>query len=119
MPLEVVNLLRAAPEGMFWDSMHDNAALNEIKQVLGELEWPRSDRIQRSRAVLQAYCHARFEQGNRELSRRLGCPVSEWIPAPDDNVPGDLAELDSLWAPHGSPAEREAFFTSILRALGR
>lgn len=119
LPLEIVILLREAPDGMFWESMHDNARLRQIKELLSDLELPESDRIQRSRAVLQAYCHERFEPGNQELIRRLGCPITEWIPAPEDAVRGDLAELDTLWTTEASPAEREVLFSSISRALGR
>ena len=119
LPLEVVNLLREAPQGMFWESRHDNARLRAIKRLLADLELPESDRIHRSRAVLQAYCHERFEPGNQRLIEQLGVPALQWVPAPDQKVPGDLAELDSLWAPAASPAEQQIIFASISRALKR
>ncbi|HYH61910.1 MAG TPA: hypothetical protein VD766_08590 [Solirubrobacterales bacterium] len=119
LPLEVVNLLREAPPGTFWDSIHDNATLGEIKQLLANLDLPESDRIRRSRAVLQAYCHERFEPGNLELIQRMGWPVSDWVPAPEEPVRGHLAELDSLWSPQASNAERQVLFAAILGALGR
>jgi hypothetical protein len=117
LPLELVNLLRAAPDGTFWSSRHDNAKLRRMKHIYSDLDLPDSERIRRSRDLLQTYCHERFEPGNLELIRELGWPATEWVPAPTERVGGGLEELDELWAPSSSPAELSILFRAISRAL--
>ncbi len=117
LPLEVVNLLRSAPRGRFWSSEHDNSELGRIKELIGDLQIPESPEVRRSRQILQAFCHRTFEAGNRELIRELGWATTEFVPAPDEPVEGELEELDELWSSNASGPEREIMFHAITRAL--
>ncbi len=117
LPLEVVNLLRSAPRGTFWSSAHDNFELRRIKDLFGDLQIPESPEVRRSRQILQAFCHRTFEAGNRELIRELGWATTEFVPAPDEPVEGELEELDELWSSNASGPEREIMFHAITRAL--
>jgi ABC-type polysaccharide/polyol phosphate transport system ATPase subunit len=117
LPLELVNLLRSAPTGMFWSSAHDNANLQRIKTLFKDVQIPESAEVRRSRLILQAFCHRTFEAGNRELIRKLGWPTTEFVPPPDEPVEGELEDLDDLWSPNASPRELEDLFAAIAQAL--
>jgi len=117
LPLEVVNLLRAAPRGRFWSSEHDNSELRRIKELIGDLEIPESAEVRRSRRILQAFCHETFEAGNRELIRELGWATTEFVPGPDEPVDGGLEDLDELWSVRASGPEREILFYAIEQAV--
>jgi hypothetical protein len=117
LPLELINLLRSAPKGMFWSSPHDNAELSRIKALFSEVQIPESADVRRSRLILQDFCHRTFEPGNRELIRELGWGIEEFVPAPDEPVEGELEDLDELWAWHASEPEREILFHAIAQAL--
>jgi len=119
LPLELVNVLRSAPPGTFWSSEHDNAELRRIKDLFGDIQIPESAKVRRSRQILQGYCHQTFEAGNRELIRELGWATTEFVPAPDEPVEGELADLDELWSSNASGPESEILFHAIARALDR
>ncbi len=120
LPLELANLLQAAPAGLFWADPHDNARLNKIKRLAGELESPESGETVLSRQVLQAYCHGAYEAGNQRLAAALGWDAGEFVPAPDCEAAGssaDLRRLDELWRPRASEAELQLLWRSLATAL--
>jgi hypothetical protein len=117
LPLDVVNVLALAPEGVLKWAPHDNRVMNEVKRLFSEVEIPDSDEVVRSRAVLQAYCHEVFEPGNRQLISELRWPTREWVPPPSEAAEADLRLLDELWTPKASPAELGALFHAITRAV--
>jgi hypothetical protein len=86
-----------------------------LKQLTATWRLPPSDEIIRSRRLLQQYCHEEFEIGNRALARELDWPVSELVPpvADDELEPGELRDLNELWACQASDAERRLFFLSL------
>ena len=111
LPLEVVNVLRLAPPGMFWDGPHDNQRLDRIKPLVQELP-PEGDRIALSRQVLRKYVHERFADENAKLG------WEDFVPPPDggDEIPG-LEALDELWKPQASPAELSLLFRALDAAI--
>jgi hypothetical protein len=112
LPLEVVNILRAAPVGMFWDDAHDNGRIERIKQLLGGDLFPEDDRVALSRRVLGKYAFNRFAAENAELG------WEDFVPLPDDEarIPG-LEALDRLWAPTTSPGELFLLFRALQIAV--
>jgi hypothetical protein len=112
LPLEVVNLLRVAPDGMFWDKSYGNERINRIKQLLRDHPLPEDDRIALSRQVLRKYAHETFAPENAELG------WDDFVPPPDggDEIPG-LEALDRLWTPQASPAEMSLLFRALSAAI--
>jgi hypothetical protein len=108
LPLEVVNVLAAAPEGMFWDKSYGNARIGKIKRLVADQPVPEDDRVALSRQVLRKYAHERYADENTALG------WEDLVPPPDgrDEVPG-LDALDELWTPQASPSE----LAFLLRAL--
>lgn len=120
LPLEVVNALRFAPAGLFWRSVIDNRRLNVIKAALGDLEARETEETNRSRLLLQAYCHQAFEQGNRRLIEARGWEAAGFVPAVESDDVGPerrLTALDELWRPKSSEAELSALYTALERIL--
>jgi len=120
LPLEVVNALRLAPPGRFWSSVHDNARLKAIKDVLSMVEAPESEETIASRRLLLAFCHNRFEPDNRRLIETLGWKTDGFVPAPEEGARAgepELAAIDELWRPRASEAELAALYTALERAL--
>jgi hypothetical protein len=116
LPLELVNRLRQAPDGMFWNGAVERYPRRKLRAAAARLDLPASPEVKRSRQVLRAYCREVFEDDNRELARRLSWPTPDFVP--DANLRGswDLAELDDLWTPKDSPAELARLFDQ-LRAM--
>lgn len=112
LPLEVVNALRAAPPGMFWDSPHDNGRVERIKRLYVGKPLPEDERIALSRQVLRKYAYDRFASDNAELG------WNDFILPPDDGgrIPG-LDALDELWEPRASPAELSILFGALRAAI--
>jgi hypothetical protein len=117
LPLDLVNLLRAAPADTFWSSAHDNRVLNQIKDVFRDLHVPESEEAVMSRHVLESVCHELFESENRELIGELGWATTEWVPEPSEPVGGGIELLDQLWAPHASRPELQILFHAIAKAV--
>jgi len=118
--LDLVNALRDAPATLVGSGPHDWRALRELSRLTEAWAVPESDNVCRSRLVLQAYCHSEFETGNRQLLARLGWNVDQFVPALDDaSVDGDLNQLDELWRPRASAAERRLLHAALLSALRR
>ena len=122
LPLELVNLLRHAPDGWFW-TWTENVDLERyprerVAEVFAGLEIPESPRIHRSRLVVREHCHTTFEHENQELIRRLDWPIAEFVPHAD-GLQGswDLTELDTLWEPEASASERALIYHTLRRAL--
>jgi len=121
-PLELVNVLRHAPEGWFWTRKKlravDRYPRRKISAVFDGLEIRESRKIRRSRLILQQHCHETFEPGNQRLIRRLGWPIANFVPAADDLEGGwTLDELDGLWSPEASDAERALLYHALRAAL--
>ncbi len=112
LPLEVVNVLRAAPPAMFWDPSYGNLRIARIKTLLDGERFPEDDRVALSRQVLRKYAYERFGDGNAELG------WEDFVLPPDDpdGVPG-LEALDWLWTPSASPAELSLIFRALRAAI--
>jgi hypothetical protein len=119
LPLDVVNVLRYAPQGMFWDSPHDNRTFGQIKRLFSHAEIGPSPAVTRSRRVLHQYCLERFESGNRAMADALSWDVDHLIPSlTDPVVEADLDDLDRLWESLIPPDERTELFGLIRTAFG-
>jgi hypothetical protein len=118
LPIAAANLLHDL------DGAHipfvDDGDLGVLKRHLRDWQSDETELAQRARAVLRRYCHDRFEDDNRALIRTEGWPTDHFISfipsAVPDTSPLDIGELDRLWAPSASPAER-ALFAVVLSAL--
>ncbi|MDP9332480.1 MAG: hypothetical protein M3Q30_04085 [Actinomycetota bacterium] len=120
LPLELVNVLRRAPEGIFWDRAAEKYPRRELKAAFEGLTIPESPKIQRSRLILRQYCYEVFEPENRELIRRLGWSTSNFVhPAERLDRAWSLSELDTLWAPDASDAELALVFNVLRNHLDR
>jgi hypothetical protein len=117
LPLELINLLRFAPKELIDLDVHDGARLRQLQRIFGDVRLPSTPKVARSRAVLAAYCHERFEEGNRELFRRLELPPVDFVACADVS-PWELTELDDLWRPDASPAEVELLYAALRAATG-
>jgi hypothetical protein len=116
-PLELVNILRHAPSGLFWESQHDNSKLRRLRG-LGIAEWSVSESAKtiQSRELLRAFCHREYEPGNQELIRRLGWCTDHFVPfgtVSSFTETLDLTELDRLWEPDSSAQEQELLFNAL------
>lgn len=118
LPLEVVNALRHAPPGAFWSSMADNRKLNLVKAVLADISASETDETVKSRLVLQAYAHGRFEAGNQRLISEMGWETDSFVPAVAGEQP-DLRAMDALWEPQASETELEALYLALEYAAKR
>jgi hypothetical protein len=122
-PLELVNILRYAPDGLLWTSPHDNAKLAGLRKF-GVTDWPldESTKARSSRLILQAFCHAEYEAGNQRLINHLGWSTDHFVPPVElEGLAGatDLAELDSLWEPDASESERALLFHALSALVDR
>jgi len=121
LPLQLVNMLRLAPEGRFW---HGNGAVEtyprwKYSAVFEGLDIVDSERIARSRLILQQYSHEVFEEENQALIRQLAWPIDAFVPPVDGLDDGwDIGELDALWTPDASEAELALLLHALRAALG-
>jgi hypothetical protein len=116
LPLELVNLLRMGPQELVGRGPHDNAALVHLQRIFRDVQLPAVSKIERSRLVLLAYCHERFEADNRTLFSRLGWPATDFVP-PADVAHWDLVEIDDLWRPDASAAEVALLYVALHAAI--
>ena len=117
LPLELVNRLRLAPNGMFWDGPAERYPRRKLRAAAARLDLPSSPEVKRSRHVLRAYCREVFEDENTELIRRRSWPTAEFVPSAKLRGPWDVSELDDLWTPKDSPAQLARFFEELRSAL--
>jgi hypothetical protein len=122
LPLEVANLLHDAPETLLALDHGGLVQLRELKELLAGWDVPESEQIRRSRLILRNYCHEHYEADNQELIRRRGWGVSAFVPPVDRHElgadGGDLEELDALWRPSASAAERHLVHVLLAAAVG-
>ena len=118
LSLELVNRLRQAPDGLFWNGAVERYPRRKLRAAAAHLDLPASPETKRSRHILRAYCREVFEDDNRELIRRLSWPTAEFVPPAKLRGRWDLAELDDLWTPKDSPAELARLFDKLSNALG-
>ncbi len=118
LPLELVNLLRSGPKELTGRDPHDNAALVQLQRLFSDVQLPVASKIERSRLVLLAYCHERFEAENRILLSRLGWPVTDFVP-PADVTHWDLSEIDDLWRPDASAPEVALLYVALRAVLDK
>ena len=120
LPLELAIMLREAPEGMFWSSSADNSHVKQLKNLYESFNSPASARIRRSRQILQHYCRQKFELHNGMLIDEFAWPVDHLVPSVSDAafVGGELEELNELWAPDASSAERGLLYLALSALLG-
>jgi hypothetical protein len=118
LPLELVNLLRFAPPELVGRNEHDNASFERLQRLFGGVEVAATSKIARSRQVLTAYCHDRFEAENQLLLAELGFPARAFVP--DVAVHAEtLDRLDELWHPDASAAELDLVYRALLAALAQ
>ena len=120
MPLGVVNALRLAPDGLFWDGDAERYPRRALKAAVAQLEYPERDAVRRSRLVLQAWSHREFEAENQELIRRLSWAADEFVPSPAvarDAEPAGLGDIDELWSPPESPLELDRLYDRLQALL--
>lgn len=107
LPLEMANLMRVAPPEL-------QKAADDAKPLIAARHdtLPESVETGRSRRLLQAYCHAKFEPGNRRLIAALGWDTDAFIPPPNEVEETDLDHLlealEALWEPKASRHEIES-----------
>ena len=120
LPLGVVNILREAPSGLFWDSPHDNRKLTRLKSFLESVEVVDSPAVVASRLALQHYCHRVFEPGNQVLIETEGWDTEYFVPpvTRGDERVLPLDALDELWSPEASSGERAVLYAALSAALG-
>jgi hypothetical protein len=115
LPLEAAILLREAPAGMFWSSVHDNKRFYPLKERL--LSWgvEPTALVAESRAVLQHYAHETYEPGNRRLIEQLGWPTDHFVPPPETAPPSnlDLDALNEMWKAKASDAELQYLWAAL------
>jgi hypothetical protein len=120
LPLGVVNALRLAPDGLFWNGDAERYSRRDLKTAVAQLDYTETDSVRRSRFVLRAYCHREFEAENLALIRRLDWATPDFVPpVTETNTGTEIAELDALWAPTESPNELARLYErldSLLRA---
>ncbi len=111
LPLEAVNLLRAASDGTSFDVTRNGRGAR-LKRLLADNPLPEDERIALSRRVLQKYAHERFAAENAELG------WEDFVPPPEDaeELPG-IEALDELWTPQASPAELRLLVRALDAAI--
>ncbi|MEO2033343.1 MAG: hypothetical protein ABGZ35_14800 [Planctomycetaceae bacterium] len=120
LPLEVANLLRLAPRGMFWKNADDNHRLETVKRFLKQVEMEPSVRIRRSRQVLNEYCYLQFERDNQRLAQEFKWNTDSFIPRPaadESDWSRSLDPLDDDWRPDIGTNEANLFFATLQRAI--
>jgi hypothetical protein len=119
LPLDVINVLRYAPRGLFWESQDDNASLRAMKELFAGAELVDSTPVVASRERLHRMCHERFEAGNRRVARTMGWTQEGLIAPPPTTglVDDDYDFLDELWDSRLDARAREQLFTALRRAL--
>lgn len=119
LPLELVNALRGAPALAAVASGHGRAnPLPPLKRLAERIDVAESERVRRSRLVLQQVCHELFEDGNRKLISELGWPTDEWVPAVEEEIgEASFERLDELWEPDASPAELAILHAAVGRLV--
>lgn len=115
LPLEVVNLLATVPEGTMWHSIHDNRAINLLRELLSDIETTDAS-TEAGRLVLQGWARAEFGIENDQLLELMGWEMEdEWIPETERR--GSLDALDRLWLPSASSAELTVLHRLLERAI--
>ena len=114
-PLTFVNMMTSVPPGRLWESMHDNRALNRLRQAFDgdDIDDPRADR---GRQVLLRWSVERFERSNRAIEQALGWDLDDWFPDVEAGD-SDLEALDELWRPSLGPSEAVALEHLLAFAL--
>jgi len=117
--MEAAILLRGAPQGMFWSTIHDNKIFYPLKELILEWNIPQTDRAMRAREILQRYAYATYEQGNQSLIGELGWDTENFV-SPihgDGDADAGLAELDILLRSGASDAERHILYCALQQLL--
>jgi hypothetical protein len=117
LPLRLVNALRCAPDGVFRNGETELYPRAKLRKVAAGLDLPPTAEINRSRRILQRFCHEVFENENRDLIRRLSWPTQAFVPNVKLDEPWDISELDTLWAPTESPSELADLHRQLESAL--
>jgi hypothetical protein len=117
LPLELVNALRRAPDGVFWDKGDEKYPRRALKAAFEGVTIPESPKIHRSRLILRQYCYEVFEPENQELIRRLAWSTANFVLPAEELGAWSLSELDALWAPDASDAELALLFTVLQNNL--
>lgn len=117
LPLELVNRLRQAPDGRFWNGRVERYPRGRLRAAAAHLDLPSSPETKRSRQILRAYCRQVFEDDNQALIRQLAWPATEFVPAAKLHGDWAVAELDDLWTPKDSPDALNRLFDQLSARL--
>lgn len=115
-PLTFVNMMTSLPAGRLWESMHDNRALNRLRQAFDGIDI-HDARADRGRQILLRWSVTRFERSNRAVEQALGWDFDDWFPNVEAGD-SDLEALDELWRPTLGPSEAVALEHLLMFALG-
>ncbi|MCC5951057.1 MAG: hypothetical protein JJU45_03075 [Acidimicrobiia bacterium] len=124
MPVDLANVLRAAPEGTFWTSdVKPRAAArksgrptNSYRAAVPLLEAWKVDESAAAisgRHLVHRWAHEQFEAENRELIERLGWPADEFIPPPPEGSGSDLEQLNELWTVDTLTPEQQMLICAV------
>jgi hypothetical protein len=126
IPIDLVNLLRAAPSFVLGPEAQDEGGWRQgdLGPIVQRWGVPDSDAAVEARAVLRRYAHQEFEAENRLLLADLGAPTDHLVaepPADRPAAPADelLARLDELWAPAVLEPSASYLFAALDELLGR
>jgi hypothetical protein len=117
--MEAAILLRDAPPGLFWSTIHDNKTFYPLKELILQWKLRPTEVAMRAREVLQRYAYATFEQDNQTLIRELGWDSEHFVSPVDDSGDGDagLAELNVLLRSGASDVERHILYCALEQLL--
>jgi hypothetical protein len=115
LPMEAAMLLRDAPPGLFWSTIHDNKTFYPLKELILQWKIPPSEVVLRVREVLRRYAYTTFERNNQTLIAELGWETEHFVSLVDDARDGDagLAELNVLLRSGASEAERRILYCAL------
>jgi hypothetical protein len=119
LPMEAAMLLRDAPPGLFWSTIHDNKTFYPLKELILQWKIPPSEVVLRVREVLRRYAYTTFERDNQTLIAELGWETEHFVSPIDDAGDGDagLAELNVLLRSGASEAERRILYCALQQLL--
>jgi hypothetical protein len=113
-PLEFAILLRNAPPGLLWTSIHDNKMLDRLKRYAVTWDIPERKETVEARRILQQHCHAVFEPGNQRIIRELGWNTKYFVPPGDDACElRDLTILNTLLTHDVEEPQRSLLWSAL------
>lgn len=121
-PLDLVNLLRFAPDALAWQTPDPKkprrrfdtyTLLKQLRPYIHSWDIPESTSATDGRSVVHRFAYDAFEVENRELIRREGWPTDAFIDEPPVGFSGELEQVDHLWDPGPPSHERTMLFLAL------